>query len=336
MPALSKLASMHIIESEACRSRNQKATLTIAIPTWNRADHLMGKLDAIAECFGTVPEVIVCDNGSTDQTWNRLSDEVATNRLALKCFRNVTNLGCDANYMRALEAATGEWTWLIGDDDPLDFHGFQADVEPLLSQAKADIVLLSGLDELASIKGKVHSMSVALFFDQSMDLCSGYILKISRSICRTEQARKWLSYAYRHGMGSLHSYSYVYGELFRESGIDIIYSALLFGPDPYDNHRWDVLQGHLGAWKTSLAIFRPYKQYVRAREKRLRAHLLIEAARDKLYQSESIRPWFFFVIRELPMKYRIKLVYHLSRSRLLRISLFSAESAEPVRNQSDY
>lgn len=327
---------MQIIQTERHKSNNQLGKLTIAIPTWNRADQLLAQLDAIAAAFGGEHEVVVADNGSSDHTWHALCDEVATNRLSLKCLRSPVNCGCDVNYLRALEAATGEWTWLIGDDDLISCEGFKQDILELLDRAKADVVLLADIDSLAHLKGDIFQINVDKFFDISMDFCSGYLLKLSRSIYRTQRALEWIPYAYQHGVGSLHSYSYVQAKLLRINGLDIIFSDLLFFPDPYDEHRWDHLNGHLGAWKTNLVIFRPYKKYVRAREKRLRAHLVLEAAGHKLYREESSRSWIIFVLRELPFKHKLKLLYHFYRSRLPGLLFLRIKRPPNLENNSEY
>lgn len=327
---------MKIIQSERHKSNIQPGMLTIAIPTWNRADKLVAQLDAIAATFGSEHEVVVADNGSSDDTWNALCDEVEKNRLSLKCLRNPVNCGCDVNYLRALEAATGEWTWLIGDDDLISYEGFKQDVQELLKHAKADVVLLTNIDSLAHLKGDVFQINVDKFFDVSMDFCSGYLLKLSRSLYRTKRAHEEVPYAYQHGVGSLHSYSYVQAKLFRRNGLDIIFSDLVFLPDPYDEHRWDHLNGHLGAWKTNLVIFSPYKKYVRAREKRLRAHLILEAAGHKLYREESSRSWIIFVLRELPLKHKVKLLYHFTRSRLPSLLFLRIKRPACLEKKSDY
>lgn len=327
---------MKIIQSERNKSTNQPGKLTIAIPTWNRVDQLLAQLDAIAATFGGEHEVVVADNGSSDNTWQALCEEVATNRLSLKCIRSPVNCGCDVNYLRVLEAATGEWTWLIGDDDLISYEGFRQDVLRLLDRATADVILLTNVDSLAHLKGDIFQMNINKFFDISMDFCSGYLLKLSRSIYRTQRALEWVPHAYQRGVGSLHSYSYVQAKLFRINGLDIIFSDLLFFPDPYNEHRWDNLNGHLGAWKTNLVIFRSYKKYVRAREKRLRAHLVLEAAGHKLYGEESSRSWIIFVLRELPFKHKLKLVYHFFRTRLPNLVFLRVKRPKNLEKHSDY
>jgi glycosyltransferase involved in cell wall biosynthesis len=307
---------MKILQSEIHARQTPIPKLTISIPTWNRVSELSRQLDSIADAFGDELEVIVCDNGSTDDTWNYLNEEVARNRLSLKCVRNPVNLGMDANYLRSLEAASGEWTWLVGDDDKINFNIFKSEILKLLPEASGDLILLSNSDELGYIEGTVVKLSSDMFFDQSLDLSCARFLKLSRVLCRTIEAVKFLPVAYANGMGSLHSYAFVYGQLFNESGIEVVYSFPLFYPDPYDKHRWNLFDGHFGAWSTNLIVFNRYQKLVREREKRIRGFHLFSSAHSKLYATNSDGNWFFFVLSELPLKYKIKLVLLYFRSRL--------------------
>jgi len=308
---------MQIIETELHTRQTSVPTLTISIPTWNRSNDLSTQLESIALAFGDDLEVIVCDNGSTDDTWKCLNEEVAKNRLSLKCIRNPVNLAMDPNYLRALEAASGEWTWLVGDDDKIDFNVFKSVILKLLPEVTTDLLLLSNSDELLYIEDTIVKLSGEMFFNQSLDLSCALFLKVSRVLCRTMPAMKFLPFAYANGMGSLHSYAFVYGQLFRENGLEVVYSFPLFYPDPYDKHRWNLFDGHFGAWSTNLAIFNGYQKLVREREKRMRGFHLFSSAHTKLYQANSDRKWFIFVLRELPLKYKIKLGLIYIRYRLL-------------------
>jgi glycosyltransferase involved in cell wall biosynthesis len=322
---------MQILESKLYQERYKPVELTIAIPTWNRAEALRSQLEKIALAIGIQAEVIVCDNGSKDTTWEVLEEEVWRNRLMIKCLRNRTNLGCDANYLRAFEAASGEWTWLIGDDCRLNFGCFRSDVMPRLSLAKTNLILLSNQNEPAATAGPVTKISVENFFNPSHDHLSDRILSLSRSICRTQPAVRYLGWAYKHGMGYLHSYAFIYGKLFADSGLETIFSKDLFLYDPYDTHRWNLYEANCGAWKTNLLIYKQHKKLVRARDRRLRSHPLYESACLRIQEGGPLGRSFLFVIRELPLNYRIKIILQYLRLALRRRSARSLPSeSEPL------
>lgn len=94
--------------------------LSICVPTFNRAHHLRNCLNSIA-ASGLVGsgdiEVCVSDNGSTDNT--RLVVKEAERRIPVRYSRNEQNLGLARNFIRVVEMASGEFVWLLGDDDLL-------------------------------------------------------------------------------------------------------------------------------------------------------------------------------------------------------------------------
>jgi hypothetical protein len=151
------------------------------------------------------------------------------------------------------------------------------------------------------------------FFDPSLDHLDNRVLSLSRSICRTEAMVRYLGWAYKHGMGYLHSYSFVYGKLLYDSGLEIIFSRDLFLYDPYDTHRWDEYEANCGAWRTNLLIYKRHKKLARARERRVRSHPLYYSACMRIQEGGPLGRSFLFVIRELPFNYRIKVILHYLR-----------------------
>lgn len=98
--------------------QNEHPLLTIAIPTYNRADYLQDLLSDLAGQLQTYPEVelLISDNASTDHTASVISaaqKQVPNARYT----RNATNIGPDANFLQCFEMAAGKYVWLVGDDD---------------------------------------------------------------------------------------------------------------------------------------------------------------------------------------------------------------------------
>lgn len=92
--------------------------LSICIATFNRARFIGATLDSITSQATSECEVIVSDNASTDGT-----EEVVRGRAQrferLRYIRQGVNRGLDCNFDRAIEAARGEYCWLMSDDDLL-------------------------------------------------------------------------------------------------------------------------------------------------------------------------------------------------------------------------
>jgi glycosyltransferase involved in cell wall biosynthesis len=93
--------------------------VSIAIPTYNRADSVeRAARSALAQDHGNV-EVVVSDDGSTDDTEARMRALAAADG-RLRYVRHVPNAGHAENFNRALEAATGSYFMWLADDDWLE------------------------------------------------------------------------------------------------------------------------------------------------------------------------------------------------------------------------
>lgn len=119
------------------------ALLTIAIPTYNRADLLQSSLDRIAieiEGLQDQVDIFISDNASTDDTPAVVS-RFAQGRQNVRVVRNDTNVGADGNISRCYLAADSAFLWILGDDD-LPQIGTVRWLLELLRSARPSIVYL--------------------------------------------------------------------------------------------------------------------------------------------------------------------------------------------------
>jgi abequosyltransferase len=93
--------------------------LSLCIPTYNRAKFLKETLDSIIEQASENIEIVVSDNGSTDET-EAIIQEYQKQFPRLRYFRFCTNQGAERNFLNVVEIATGEYCWLLGSDDKLE------------------------------------------------------------------------------------------------------------------------------------------------------------------------------------------------------------------------
>ena len=97
--------------------------LTIAIPTFNRAKLLDKQLAWLAEAikgFEADCEILVSDNCSTDNTQDVVKKWQSTlSRITFNYNKNPENIGVLKNVAYCLNAATTQYVWTIGDDDPI-------------------------------------------------------------------------------------------------------------------------------------------------------------------------------------------------------------------------
>lgn len=85
-------------------------TTTVIIPTFNRAHLLRETLDAVVRQTRPPGEIIVVDDGSTDST----QDLIRSGRVRAL---HTPNRGKSAAVNLGLRHATGDWIWIVDDDD---------------------------------------------------------------------------------------------------------------------------------------------------------------------------------------------------------------------------
>ena len=99
--------------------------ISIAIPTYRRPQYLAETLERIAQELSTTDisiEVIVQDNASGDET-----KEVATSfpELSVSYLSNQSNLGPSENIVRVSERCSGDYVFLLGDDDLIELGALE-------------------------------------------------------------------------------------------------------------------------------------------------------------------------------------------------------------------
>jgi glycosyltransferase involved in cell wall biosynthesis len=121
--------------------------LSIAIPTYNRAKELNAALAAVFAQIDALGgdavkvEVVVCSNGSTDDT-----DAVVSrhqHRPQLRYFVNDRNYGIDENIRRVVRHTRGEFVRLLSDDDTLVPGSIQALLGTLESHPEIGFLFLN-------------------------------------------------------------------------------------------------------------------------------------------------------------------------------------------------
>lgn len=103
-------------------SSNKKITLSICIPTLNRAEYISETLDSITSQLQDGVEIVIVDGGSTDDTEliiKKYQDSFQSIKYLKKSISNNTpsNEGFDRDCNEAVALATGDYCWLMTDDD---------------------------------------------------------------------------------------------------------------------------------------------------------------------------------------------------------------------------
>lgn len=119
--------------------------LTIAIPTYNRAQYLERLLTVLANQILSESqiELIVSDNASSDETPN-VVDHFKLRGLPIYYLRNQSNLGPDRNILQCYEQASGKYVWILGDDDLVRPGGIAKVLSHLQAQ-EYDLVYIASI-----------------------------------------------------------------------------------------------------------------------------------------------------------------------------------------------
>ena len=136
----------------ALRSRSGGPILSICIPTFNRARLLECSLLALApqlKATNGLVELIVSDNCSTDDTAEVVG---RAQRLGpIRYHRNKENLGPAGNFLVLTnELASGQFAWIIGDDDLIRIDGVARVLKTLQEHPEVDYVFVNLTTRLAS------------------------------------------------------------------------------------------------------------------------------------------------------------------------------------------
>ena len=111
--------------------------LSFCVPTYNRAEYIGETLESIISQSTDEVEIIILDGGSTDNTEQVVS--IYKNKFdRLKYFRQNFKGGVDRDLNKAIEKASGEYCWLMPDDDILK----PSAIETILKEIKNNYSLI--------------------------------------------------------------------------------------------------------------------------------------------------------------------------------------------------
>ena len=98
---------------------HSNALVSVGVPVYNGAAYLRTALESLLAQTHQELEVVICDNGSTDET-PEIAREFASRDSRVRFHRFEENVGAARNFNRALDHATGEFFRWFGHDDILD------------------------------------------------------------------------------------------------------------------------------------------------------------------------------------------------------------------------
>lgn len=92
------------------------SSVSVAMTTFNGLPYVKEQLESILAQSRPVQEVVICDDGSTDGTWDWLSTASAVDS-RIRVYRNPQRLGSTKNFERAIGLCRGDVIFLSDQDD---------------------------------------------------------------------------------------------------------------------------------------------------------------------------------------------------------------------------
>ena len=91
--------------------------LSVALCTYNGARYIREQIESILQQTMPVDEIVVCDDGSTDETLTIIESLRKGAQTDICIHRNETNLGVCANFQKAVNLCNGDIIFLSDQDD---------------------------------------------------------------------------------------------------------------------------------------------------------------------------------------------------------------------------
>lgn len=141
--------------------RQTNKLLTIAIPTWNRAESVKELLESLIDQIlrddlSDYVEILVSNNGSADNT-HEVVEQLKNQRPFITYNKNPFNIGGNPNIMKVMQLASSEYLIFLGDDDRINDDSLQKIIDFLKSNKDIGVVIDS-----AYFKNKEHNGEISL------------------------------------------------------------------------------------------------------------------------------------------------------------------------------
>ncbi len=150
------------------------ASISVVIPTFNRVSLLERTLNSVLAQTLPADEIIIVDDGSTDNTISILKSRYSEGELSMIRFIEQDNQGVSAARNAGIAAATHEWIALLDSDDVWHEDKLQKQIQAL---ENAPEYLMSHSDEIWIRNGlrvnqmNKHKKTGGYIFQQCLPMC---------------------------------------------------------------------------------------------------------------------------------------------------------------------
>lgn len=133
---------------------NQKPKVTFLIPCYNTEKYLIEALECIVNQTYENLEIILIDDGSTDNTL-RLLKKYEQRDSRIRLYKNETNIGLIKTLNKGIELATGEYIARFDADDLIGLDRIEKQIEIIIKNNNID--LITSYVNYITPSGKFHS-----------------------------------------------------------------------------------------------------------------------------------------------------------------------------------
>ena len=165
--------------------------LSVALCTYNGAQFIRAQIESILRQTLPVDEIVVCDDGSTDNTLQIIESFCQETPTKIRIYRNETNLGVCANFQKAVNLCNGDIIFLSDQDDvwypnkvEVIFRWFEENPDKCVVFSNADLIDMNG----EPIAGKTCFDSVGFTETTQKHFAEGFQLEIFSKINRATGA----------------------------------------------------------------------------------------------------------------------------------------------------
>ncbi len=148
--------------------------ISVAMAAYNGQEYIIRQLDTIKNQTVGVDEVIICDDGSTDNTVSLCREFIESNGLEnWHIFQNEKNVGFCLNFYGAIEKCSGDIIFLSDQDD--EWTPDRVEVMTKCMQTHPEISVLSSRYDIIDANSKVIENSGVTYLGDKNDGSIEYI-----------------------------------------------------------------------------------------------------------------------------------------------------------------
>lgn len=153
--------------------------ISVALCTYNGGKYIREQLESILFQTEPVGEIVICDDGSTDDTIPIIQQISAKYTGVIKLVQNTSQLGVCANFMQALSLCKGDIVFLSDQDDIWYTNKVEVMSRYLMTHPKIDLVFSDAIFMGGPLDGLKITENIALPQENKRMFSVGLALELS-------------------------------------------------------------------------------------------------------------------------------------------------------------